>query len=105
MRAYNQSYFTFSSLNAYIMKGEGAQGMDMTFASLMVRANDEPYAAGIGYEPRLYDNFAPYAYEPGGQYDASAADEDTGARIVVLGGHWHSTSHCQSLARWRLASG
>jgi microcin C transport system substrate-binding protein len=43
-RAYNQSYQTFSSLNAYILKGEGAQGMDMTFAPLMVRANDEPDA-------------------------------------------------------------
>jgi microcin C transport system substrate-binding protein len=43
-RAYNQSFFTFSSLNAYILKGEGAQGMDMTFAALMVRANDEPDA-------------------------------------------------------------
>jgi microcin C transport system substrate-binding protein len=29
-RAYNQSFFTFSSLNAYILKGEGAQGMDIT---------------------------------------------------------------------------
>ena len=27
-----------------ILKGEGAQGMDMTFAPLMVRANDEPDA-------------------------------------------------------------
>ncbi|MBU6463666.1 MAG: ABC transporter substrate-binding protein [Bradyrhizobium sp.] len=44
VRAYNQSYFTFSSLNAYILRGEGAQGMDMTFAALMVRANDEPDA-------------------------------------------------------------
>src|ERR1700742_4917702 len=44
VRSYNQSYFTFSSLNAYILKGEGAQGMDMTFAPLMVRANDEPDA-------------------------------------------------------------
>jgi microcin C transport system substrate-binding protein len=44
VRAYNQSYFTFSSLNAYILKGEGAQGMDMTFAPLMVRAGDEPDA-------------------------------------------------------------
>ncbi len=43
-RAYNQSYQTFSSFNAYILKGEGAQGMDMTFAPLMVRANDEPDA-------------------------------------------------------------
>ncbi len=44
VRAYNQSYFTFNSLNAFILKGEGAQGMDMTFAPLMVRANDEPDA-------------------------------------------------------------
>jgi len=43
-RAYNQSFFTFNSLNAYILKGEGAQGMDMTFVSLMVRAGDEPDA-------------------------------------------------------------
>jgi microcin C transport system substrate-binding protein len=43
-RAYNQSFFTFNSLNAYILKGEGAQGMDMTFASLMARASDEPDA-------------------------------------------------------------
>jgi microcin C transport system substrate-binding protein len=44
VRAYNQSYQTFNSLNAYILKGEGAQGMDMTFGSLMVRAGDEPDA-------------------------------------------------------------
>ena len=43
-RAYNQSFQTFNSLNAYILKGEGAQGMDMTFATLMVRASDEPDA-------------------------------------------------------------
>jgi microcin C transport system substrate-binding protein len=44
VRAYNQSFFTFNSFNAYIMKGEGAQGMDMTFVSLMARAADEPDA-------------------------------------------------------------
>src|ERR1700728_3404042 len=44
VRAYNQSYQTFNSLNAYILKGEGAQGMDMTFAPLMARAGDEPDA-------------------------------------------------------------
>ena len=43
-RAFNQSFFTFNSFNAYILKGEGAQGMDMTFAALMARANDEPDA-------------------------------------------------------------
>ena len=44
VRAYNQSFFTFNSFNAYILKGEGAQGMDMTFVSLMARAGDEPDA-------------------------------------------------------------
>ena len=44
VRAYNQSYQTFNSFNAYILKGEGAQGMDMTFSPLMARANDEPDA-------------------------------------------------------------
>jgi microcin C transport system substrate-binding protein len=44
VRSYNQSYQTFNSLNAYILKGEGAQGMDLTFAALMVRAGDEPDA-------------------------------------------------------------
>jgi microcin C transport system substrate-binding protein len=40
-RAYNQSFFTFNSLNAFVLKGEGAQGMDLTFVSLMARAEDE----------------------------------------------------------------
>src|ERR1700690_3072873 len=44
VRANNQSFFTFNSLNAYILKGEGAQGMDRTFAPLMARAADEPDA-------------------------------------------------------------
>jgi microcin C transport system substrate-binding protein len=44
VRQFNQSYFTFNSLNAYILKGEGAQGMDLTFATLMARAGDEPDA-------------------------------------------------------------
>jgi microcin C transport system substrate-binding protein len=43
-RGFNGSFLTFNSLNAYILKGDGALGMDMTFASLMVRANDEPDA-------------------------------------------------------------
>jgi microcin C transport system substrate-binding protein len=44
LRAYNQSYQTFNCFNAYILKGEGAQGMDLTFAALMARAGDEPDA-------------------------------------------------------------
>jgi microcin C transport system substrate-binding protein len=44
LRTYNQSYYTFNSLNAFILKGEGAQGMDLVFATLMARAGDEPDA-------------------------------------------------------------
>ncbi len=43
-RAFNQSFMTFNSLNAFILKGDGAQGMGMTFAALMARAGDEPDA-------------------------------------------------------------
>jgi microcin C transport system substrate-binding protein len=35
---------TFNSLNAYIVKGDAASGMNVTFASLMARAFDEPDA-------------------------------------------------------------
>ncbi|MGX7741385.1 extracellular solute-binding protein [Rhodopseudomonas parapalustris] len=44
VRAFNQSFLTFNSLNAYILKGDGAQGMGLTFATLMARAGDEPDA-------------------------------------------------------------
>jgi microcin C transport system substrate-binding protein len=40
-RQYNQSFLTFNSLNSYILRGDGAQGMELTFASLMARATDE----------------------------------------------------------------
>jgi microcin C transport system substrate-binding protein len=43
-RAYNQSDKTFNSFNAFVLKGEGAQGMDLTFVSLMAHAGDEPDA-------------------------------------------------------------
>jgi microcin C transport system substrate-binding protein len=43
-RAYNTSFQTFNSLNSFILRGDGAAGMDQTFASLMVRAADEPDA-------------------------------------------------------------
>ena len=44
VRAYNQIFQTFNSLNAFILKGDGAQGMELTFATLMARAGDEPDA-------------------------------------------------------------
>ena len=42
--SYNQSLLTFNSLNSFILKGEGAVGMELTFPSLMTRAGDEPDA-------------------------------------------------------------
>ncbi|MGB3272916.1 MAG: extracellular solute-binding protein [Xanthobacteraceae bacterium] len=43
-RAFNQTFLTFNSLNSFILKGDGAHGMELTFASLMARAYDEPDA-------------------------------------------------------------
>jgi len=42
--AFNQSFQTFNSLNGYILKGDGAQGIQSIFDTLMVRALDEPDA-------------------------------------------------------------
>jgi len=41
-RQFNQSFLTFNSLNSYVLRGDAALGMQMTFATLMVRALDEP---------------------------------------------------------------
>ena len=41
-RLYNQNFLTFNSLNSYILRGDAAQGMELTFASLMGSAADEP---------------------------------------------------------------
>ncbi|PWT90105.1 MAG: hypothetical protein C5B56_05995 [Proteobacteria bacterium] len=41
---FNQNLLTFNSLNSFILKGDAAQGMQLTFASLMARAIDEPDA-------------------------------------------------------------
>ncbi len=43
-RQYNQNFLTFNSLNSYILKGDAAQGMELTFATLMARSGDEPDA-------------------------------------------------------------
>ena len=43
-RGYNGSFLTFNSLNGYILRGDGALGMDLTFVSLMVSSGDEPDA-------------------------------------------------------------
>src|SRR5262245_65766383 len=41
---FNQNLLTFNSLNSYILKGDGAMGMELTFATLMTSAEDEPDA-------------------------------------------------------------
>jgi microcin C transport system substrate-binding protein len=41
-RVFNQNFLTFNSLNIFILKGDGAQGMELTFAALMTRSADEP---------------------------------------------------------------
>jgi microcin C transport system substrate-binding protein len=40
-RQYNQNFLTFNSLNSYILRGDAAQGMELTFATLMSSASDE----------------------------------------------------------------
>jgi microcin C transport system substrate-binding protein len=63
-RGYNGSFLTFNSLNAYILKGEGALGMDYTFAPLMVRAGDEPDAMYglVARSVRISDNGLTYRF-------------------------------------------
>lgn len=63
-RTYNGSFLTFNSLNSFILKGEGALGMDYTFASLMVRAGDEPDAMyGLAAKSvRITDNGLTYRF-------------------------------------------
>ena len=36
---FNQNFLTFNSLNSFILKGDAAQGMQLTFATLMARAD------------------------------------------------------------------
>src|SRR5262249_55190540 len=43
-RIFNQNLLTFNSLNSFILRGDAAMGMELTFASLMARAEDEPDA-------------------------------------------------------------
>jgi microcin C transport system substrate-binding protein len=43
-RQYNQNFNTFNSLNSYILKGDAALGMELTFATLMASSGDEPDA-------------------------------------------------------------
>jgi microcin C transport system substrate-binding protein len=40
-RQYNQNFLTFNSLNSFILRGDAARGMELTFATLMSSAADE----------------------------------------------------------------
>jgi microcin C transport system substrate-binding protein len=40
-RQFNQNFLTFNSLNSFILKGDAARAMELTFASLMAAAEDE----------------------------------------------------------------
>jgi microcin C transport system substrate-binding protein len=40
----NQNFDTFNTLNIFVLRGDGAAGMGLTFESLMVRGLDEPDA-------------------------------------------------------------
>src|SRR5205814_7464329 len=40
--AFNQNLTTFNSLNSFILRGDAAQGMENTFATLMASGSDEP---------------------------------------------------------------
>lgn len=42
--AFNASFYTFDTLNGYILRGAAPQGLDLIFDTLMVRAYDEPDA-------------------------------------------------------------
>jgi ABC-type oligopeptide transport system substrate-binding subunit len=44
VRQYNQSFLTFNSLNGFVLRGDAALGIEMTFVALMTRALDEPDA-------------------------------------------------------------
>jgi microcin C transport system substrate-binding protein len=63
-RGYNGSFLTFDSLNGYILKGNGALGMDYCFASLMARSGDEPDAMyGLAAKTvRITDNGLTYRF-------------------------------------------
>jgi microcin C transport system substrate-binding protein len=61
-RQYNQSFLTFNSLNSYILRGDAAQGIELTFASLMARAADEPDAM-YGFAARAVRIVDPTQYE------------------------------------------
>lgn len=63
-RQYNQNFLTFNSLNSYILRGDAALGMELTFATLMVRSGDEPDAMyGLAAQSvKISDNGLTYRF-------------------------------------------
>ena len=45
VRQFNQNFLTFNSLNSYILRGDAALGMELTFASLMSPSMISPLRA------------------------------------------------------------
>ena len=39
---FNENFLTYNTFNGYILKGDAAQGIELTFATMMVRSGDEP---------------------------------------------------------------
>ena len=64
-RQLNQNFLTFNSLNGFILKGEGALGIERTFATLMERAWDEPDAmyGFVARSVRVSDNGSTYRFQ------------------------------------------
>jgi sigma-B regulation protein RsbU (phosphoserine phosphatase) len=48
-----------------------------------VRANEELFAAGIGYDPGTYGDRAPYAYDPSGRYGDTSGDNGGAGQVKV----------------------
>src|SRR5262245_40030775 len=63
-RQLNQNFLTFNSLNGFILKGEGALGIERIFATLMERAWDEPDAMYglVARAVRVSDNGTTYRF-------------------------------------------
>lgn len=50
--AFNQNFHTFNTLNSFILKGDAAAGMEITFATLMAGGGDEPDSSYYGLAAR-----------------------------------------------------
>ena len=103
-RQFNQSFMTFNSLNSYILKGDAAQGMELTFATLMARAQDEPdalyglaaksvrispdgliYTFSMRPEARFHDGSKLTAHDAAYSITASAGSYRRGSRCPAAG--------------------